>query len=355
MLRILIGIAALLAVSACALSSRPAAPPEERTASVVVDPRIELLGVLQLLSDYPLTTPLEHTYKAEGRSYFAPHANHRAVELFREMWRREFRFSEVPTAIYAFTAPPELRSRRALSEATLKSAGGEAKLLELIAAMREFQRISDFDRFFARQQPLYASLVRQTQPAVGRATQRLQHYVGMPLGNTTVVLGPMLHVGGFAATYDADAFSPEVVAFIGPDDVVSGVPSFGSDERLAELVSHEFAHTVINPLAERHRAAIAQSSHLHREIASKMLENGYAKWDQAVYEHIIRAITARLAARDKGEEAGRKAVTEEVQRGFVYVPALVESLRVYEDNRDKYPTLDAYFPQLLSVFAAQPH
>jgi hypothetical protein len=272
------------------------------------------------------------------------------------MWKKEFHFSEVPTAIYAFTPPPGLLPRRGLSEATLKAAGGEAKLLELIAAMREFQQVSDFDSFFASQQPLYASLLRQTRPAVGRATHRLQEYLGMPLANTTVVLGPLLHVGGFAATYDTDGRSaPEVVAFVGPDDVVGGAPSFGSEERIGELVSHEFAHAVINPLAERHREMIAQSSHLHAPVAGKMLENGYGKWDQAVYEHIIRAITARMTARDKGEETGRKAVAEELGRGFVHVPALVESLKVYEASRIKYPTIAAYFPQLLSVFSARPN
>ena len=55
-----------------------------------------------------------------------------------------------------------------------------------------------------------------------------------------------------------------------------------------------------------------------------------------------------------GDEAGAKAVQEEVSRGFVYVPALCRRLEEYETKRAAYPNLAAFLPQLLAVFDEEP-
>ena len=336
-------------LAACATALVP--PAKSREAAVVVDPRIELMSVLQVLTDYPLTTYLDHSYKKEVRERFSAHSNHPAVATFRSMWKKEFRFSTVPEAIMAFTPPPELAVRRPLKAEILEGAGGQAQLDQLIAEMRDFVRASEFDRFFAQKQPYYARLISRTAPVVKSVIGPLEDYLGTELGDTTVVLGPLLHEGGFLSSYANDSGQPEIYAFIGPDKVVDGLPDFGTAERLEPLISHEFAHSVINPLTERHSVEVNARAAVFPPIAAKMKENGYGTWEQTVYEHVIRAITVRLTTRSRGEAAGKAALDEELKRGFVYVPALVRKLEEYERNRASYPTIGDYFPKLLTAFA----
>ena len=81
-----------------------------------------------------------------------------------------------------------------------------------------------------------------------------------------------------------------------------------------------------------------------------MKENGYSTWEQTIYEHIIRAITVRLTTLSRGQAAGDAELNEELKRGFVYVPALVRKLQHYEKNRDRYPAIADFCPELLTAF-----
>ncbi len=327
----------------------PAASVPVQQTQVLVDPRIELMSVLQVLTDYPLTTYLDLPYKKEVRDRFGPHATHPAATTFQAMWKKEFRFSSVPEAAMAYTPPPELALRRSVSDEVLSSSGGAAQLAQLIAHMRDFANVTDFNSFLASKQPFYAQLVAKTLPIVESVVAPLESYLGTPLGDTTVILGPLLHDGGFLASYNSNRGNPEIFAIIGPERIENGMPDFGAAERLEPLLTHEFAHSVINPLTDRHSAEVTAKAALFPPLAAKMKENGYDTWNQTVYEHVIRAITVRLTTLSRGEAAGKAAMDEEVKRGFVYVPPLVQKLIVYEGNREQYRTIREFYPELLAA------
>lgn len=81
-----------------------------------------------------------------------------------------------------------------------------------------------------------------------------------------------------------------------------------------------------------------------------MSSQAYPNWEISVNEHIIRAVTARLVYLDQGQSAYDSVVANEIANGFYYVPALCESLSVYEISRDNYPTLESYYPEIIKVF-----
>jgi hypothetical protein len=349
-----------LALAGCAAAAQPPARPEpdvfagsrSGTIEVSVDRRIELLSVIQLLSGYFLTTQHDTTYKREVASYFAPHANHRAVTLFKEMSAGDFRFSDVPDAVLRFSPPPALDQRMPITPAIAAAAGGEARLLELIAAMRDFAQVSDFESFYRAHEGEYGALAERARPGVTTLGRDLQSYTGQRIDHATVVLGPLLHDGGFAALYDLPGGRAEAFAFIGPVTATQGQPDFGDERRLSELAAHEFAHLVVNPLTAASRADIDASAANLAPIARAMQRNGYSEWHVAVSEHVIRGLTARLIARRWGEAEGEAAIRKEVEGGFAYAPAVYAALRRYEADRAAYPTLADFYPELIAVFAA---
>jgi len=81
-----------------------------------------------------------------------------------------------------------------------------------------------------------------------------------------------------------------------------------------------------------------------------MRSQAYATWEICVNEHIVRAVTTRLAYLYLGQNAGDAALANEKGRGFYYIEALCESLEDYESNRDTYPTFESFYPQLIKVF-----
>ncbi len=50
------------------------------------------------------------------------------------------------------------------------------------------------------------------------------------------------------------------------------------------------------------------------------------------------------------KESGDSSLQEARKAGCFYVPALCESLKKYENNRDKYTTFEEFYPELIKVF-----
>lgn len=337
----------------CASVDAPSVQTAPET-TVTVDSRIELMSVIQLLSGYFLVSYLDSSYKREAAEYFASCRDHPAVSRFSELSSGDFNFSTVPDSFIALSEPPLLEPRYPLKPEVTQSAGGPEAYAEFVSLSRAFANDCGFPEFYARNRSYYDRLIAQFRPSVTASTRILSAYLGMPLGSTEVVLGPLLHDGGFATRYDSDEGEASAYAFIGPVGILDGETDFGSSERLQPLISHEFAHTVINPLTARHSANVDASAANFEGLVEAMRREGYTTWEQAINESIIRAITARLTTLQRGKAAGAAEISDELQRGFVYVPALILALEYYEAHRDTYPTIESYYPNLLRVFEDAP-
>lgn len=346
-------IAALLllamASQACAQVEELSSAPVSQT-TVTVDQRIELMGVIQLLSGYFLVSYLDSGYKRDAASFFAACSDHAAVTNFSKLSASGFDFNNVPEAFISLSEPPELQPRFPLGDSVIASAGGAESLADFWASARDFAQDCRFDEFYASHQSEYEHMVAQSRPTVVVSTSSLVAYLGTPLGSTQAILGPLLHDGGFASRINNEGGQAAAFAFIGPNAITAGSVDFGDAARLQPLVAHEFAHTVINPLTASYASRVAATAGNFGPLRDAMCREGYSSWEQVINESIIRAITSRLTAADRGEEAANEEVAEEVRRGFVYVPALVEELRRYEKSRDANSNIEEFYPSLLDVF-----
>ena len=43
-------------------------------------------------------------------------------------------------------------------------------------------------------------------------------------------------------------------------------------------------------------------------------------------------------------------MNEQLQRNFRWMPELVRTLRIYENNRTTYPTFESFYPQIIQFF-----
>ena len=218
-----------------------------------------------------------------------------------------------------------------------------------MAELRDFARQSRFGDFFAAQQPTYANVIRASEQAVAEAVTALRRYAGVPLHNCALISGMLLHHGGFAVSFERDT-TTEAYALIGPTGSVDDQPTFGRAADIVGIVWHEFSHTFVNPLTAAHPDAVVATAHLWEGLEARMRGQNYSSWETTINEHIVRAITTRLIYCKLGQAAGDAALADEMKRGFVYVAPLVEQLRQYEAQRERYPTLADFYPQLLAVF-----
>jgi hypothetical protein len=348
--------------------------------NITVDPRIELLAVVQFLSGYGertgLITRYDFPYKSDISEYFSAYKNHPAVKLFEEMSVSGFSFDAPPDAMLHLSNPPELTLQLPFTRYLKRRAGREEKLEKFIQELRDFAGKSDFMSFFEAHRGTYSKIISDTQSKMAGVDfiATLENYYGMKQLSYDIILAPLFHPGGFGPRIDPEGGSSPVLNFFkslrylifnkwsaksyeiynicGPSGVENGIPGFGTQEGFRQLAWHEFGHSFVNPLSEslKNRVKISEYSSLFAPIRDKMEKEGYSNWETCVNEHIVRAVTARLTFIHFGNQAGEDELRDQKSRGFVYIEPLCQKLEEFENRRDKYPALSDFFPELLKVF-----
>lgn len=158
---------------------------------------------------------------------------------------------------------------------------------------------------------------------------------------------PLFHCGGYGISVEDDG-SNNIFSIIGPTVVQNSLPDFGSRSWFDNLQQHEFSHSFVNPMTDKFYDLAEKYSELYNNIETDMKKQAYGSWYDTLNEHIIRAITTRFAYLESRED-GDSTLALEKSRGFRYLDALLEKLNEYEDSRSKYPTFEAFYPELLSA------
>jgi hypothetical protein len=143
----------------------------------------------------------------------------------------------------------------------------------------------------------------------------------------------------------------------GPQVQLPNGPQFyavmGSED--APIVIHEFCHSFVNPVVDRHRASFAAAGpRVLDAVRQQMQSQAYDAWPTVIYESLVRASVARYRLAHEGPAAANAQVAEERVNGFVWMRELYDLLGVYEANRRRYPDLDAFAPQLAAYWSALP-
>jgi hypothetical protein len=348
--------------------------------NITVDPRIELLAVVQFLSGYGertgLITCYDFPYKVDVSEYFSAYKDHPAVKLFAEMSLSGFNFDAPPDAMLHLSNPPELTLEVPFTRNLKRRAGGQERLEKFIQELRDFAQKTNFRSFFEAHKGTYSKLVSDTYGKMQGVDfiATLENYYGMKQLSYNIILAPLFHSGGFGPRIDPEGSSSPVRNFInslqylifnkwsgksyeiynicGPTGVENGIPSFGTQVGFRQLAWHEFGHSFVNPLSEsfKNRIKISEYSSFFAPIREKMEKEGYSNWETCVNEHIVRAVTARLTFIHFGKQAGEDELRDQKSNGFAYIELLCKKLEEYEIRRDKYPTLADFFPEMISVF-----
>jgi len=136
-----------------------------------------------------------------------------------------------------------------------------------------------------------------------------------------------------------------------PLDSLSQYHEFGFDNRdVTQFIAyHEIAHSFVNPLLEKYADELRGDSALYiKEWKAKMVPYGIADWYICVTEHLVRLGEIRIAlSMGDVKEAARLRKLHVVEQYMVLIPLLEKKILEYEGNRVKYPTYEAYLPQLV--------
>ena len=328
-----------------------------RTLHVTIDPRIELLAVVQHLAGYgqrfPLLTDFDLAYITEIENTFRTFRGHPAVKLFDQM-SSTFHADAPPAAMFHLSEPPMLAVQVPFTEYLVKRAGGTDQLEQFIVALRDFAQVSRYKDFYLAHSAFYTAIL---EPLVAQFTKVddvviLEQYFGMQHYSYTLVLAPLFSgIGAYGAhVFRADGMLDlySVAGTVGMDE--NFYPLFDEPIHMRPLLWHEFAHAFVNPLTEQHLNIVNQYQALFRTVADQMTQYGYGSWATTVNEHIVRSVTIRLKALALGEAQSQASLEQELAWGFAYMGRIVERLKQYETQRDRFPTFCDFYLELINAF-----
>lgn len=343
-------LAALLVVLA-------AAAPAAAAAAYATDPRIELLGVLQLLSGDRPALPMEKGLAERVEADFGRFRSHPAVARWRAAARSAGKMDGRAVDLLYFSDPPELAPLPGWAPPYLDDPVEAAEFKGFLAALRDFAKRSDFMDFYEkrRREDKRIAAAAAEQLGVKDPLGAVQDYVGLKLdAEARWIVSPLFVPSGRNA-YITPYPDPQTLPAPGKVrfSVVTILAYAPGEGPLGDAVT------------QRHRAALWQ------EPLFVFIDPAMAAFDKALKvpaasfygpkvaacrsrgadcakNWLVAALSARLDAGAFGAPSnlpdGRDPLRDD------YMTALSERLLEYEKDRKRWPTLWDFMPRLMSVF-----
>ncbi|MFC1781825.1 DUF4932 domain-containing protein, partial [Planctomycetota bacterium] len=221
--------------------------------------------------------------------------------------------------------------------------------MEFLEQLRKFATETKFNEFFKNHSELYETGIRSCQAVMAQHDLEtwLAEFFGIEeMGDMKLVLGflngPSNYGPGFTAGKTHEKYA--IIGMSLPD--ADGNPVFSS--RKLEIVAHEFCHSFSNPVVEKYIEQLRPAGEkLYAAKAPLMQRIGYQNWQSLMYESGVRACVASYLRNSFEPEYLQCYLNEEAGNGFTWTKELSDLLRSYETNRDKYPTFESFFPEIL--------
>lgn len=334
--------AALLAGLLCTAAA--AAP------QIAVDPRLELLGVVQRLAGQEKAPPDDAAYARLVDERFGPWKGHPVVRLYADLAKGPG--DPLGVILLYYTDPPALALKDPSAPVPFADTenGGE-KILSFVWQLRDFAARSGFQAFFKENASRYAEAERSARREVGSLDPEaaIARYTGIDVQARrhyalSLLYTPRLN-DSFIIPY------PDVALLgrhDGPFDVWTFFQYFSRKESRERTdyspfkvpspeLWQESVYVLIEPAVYyfEHLRPFDPVAYYGAEAAACRANNV-----NCVKSAVVGAVLDRMGAGGPRPPGNPD-----------YEAALGERLKEYESHRDRYPTLWDFLPRLLSVYS----
>jgi hypothetical protein len=358
----MISIGLLTAVLVVSAAQQPTATPvpvgqggqpTNRKIPITVDPRIELLAVVQHFTSWAGGGHIKSMtgYKKDIDGYFAEFKDHPATARTESLIAAGFTH-DAPVAFMLYHGdPPGLAQRAPYSDYLIGRAKGEENLLLFADALRDFSRKTDFMKFHRAQHLLYDTHAGEVDSLLGQReyVQAIEDFYGESRKSYNLILSP-LFAGGYGITVDTGA-GYDIYGVIGPCALRGDRTSFACLGYVESIMLHEWSHSFVNPLVDGNFDVFRESAGLFAPIEAMMRRQAYPTWRVALYEHIVRACEIHLRAKLHKDFNKSNPLECQEGKGFWYIAHIDSLLDVYQARRNDYPVFARFVPVIAASLA----
>ena len=125
---------------------------------------------------------------------------------------------------------------------------------------------------------------------------------------------------------------------------------FFEDDWAIDLIIHEYSHSFCNHLITENYPKMRKKANEFYAINQEILRNNaYGNSYIMLCEILVRASVIKYFMTHFPENKLIKYFKQERYNGFMWIEELYDALNVYEQNREKYPTLRSFMPEIVKV------
>jgi hypothetical protein len=297
------------------------------------------------------------SYIRQVKDHFGSHRNHPVVQLAADLRRRRGVSYDAPMSLAVHLNSVhrlELRVPLSPRPAWLDGRWHNNELREFLEKARDFKKQAAFDEFFRENRVLYDESTTRLQKVLDQdghlewfdrffgAAPSASFHVSISIINGPSCYGPRIKLP------DRQEF--HCILGVWKCGILGmGKPQFDRD--MLSTVVHEFCHSYANPIIDAHASELQSAGErIFPAVKKRMQRMAYGNWRTMMYESLVRACVIRYLAETWNQKKAEQQIKSDVGRGFLWMRELADLLEEYEEHRDKYPTLNAFFPRIREFF-----
>lgn len=321
-----------------------------------VDERIEIVSIAMRLAEaeeYSRTHFKLYTTKIDD--HFKIYQKHELIQFIKSIRNKQGIGYDAPMALAIHLGQaPDFKILKDFDDKIPEPRWGKENAEKFVELLRQFYNDSDAKTFFKNNQSIVGEAIKRYMPIYeklnlnwyskfyGQAPKEKFHPI-IALGNGSNNYGPsIIYPNGNKEVY-------AIGSVYRTDD--AGMPKFDIEGQFLILL-HEFNHSFVNHLLDSNPKPFEKNGEkIFSYVADKMKKQAYPKWSVVLNEALVRAAVVKYMIDNNFSE---KEIDDqkdyEISRGFYWINDLVDELVKYDTQRDKYPTLESYMPNLAKAY-----
>lgn len=325
-----------------------------------VNENVELMAILSRVAGFPeYHMDTAGSYTSDIDRHFKDVADHPAAVYLRELRQKHgIAYDAVMSMAIHLRRENDAFSLVKEEVNSLEKRWAEVDKARFLSLLADFYRDSHFHDFFQAHQEVYAKGLQAYEEHVSRHvdTRWYESFYGKKADEDyVVIIGFCNGEGNYGVHRHVAGKRKEVFAIVGYSVNQSDEPLYGKGH-LATLI-HEFNHSFVNPLLDagrypHHVAALEKAGNdLYQSSRRTMLLQAYGNWQTMINESVVRAaVICYMLDKDYAPEEVSAELSEQMQRNFRWMPELVCLLRKYEKKRNRYGSLENFYPRVIRFF-----
>ena len=321
-----------------------------------VDQRVELLSIVFRLAGNP-----EYNYNSFPKyvekieKHFDKYKNHRLVRFIKKKLQKQgVSYDAVMLMAIYITNPPEMKPFVPFTDKIPENRWKKKNATKFLKLLNKFYKDSRCEEFFKENTALYQEVNRRFYSLYKEIDLNwYQSFYGKKPHN---IFNIIIGLGNGPGNYGPKLILPDkqetVYAIMGIYEVdKQGLPVYFSKGYLPILI-HEFNHSFVNKTVEKFHKELQKSGEIiFSKVQSEMKRQAYGNWQTMFNESVVRAAVIRyMKAHQFDQKKIDLEMTRQLNRGFYWMEGLVKELEKYEENRDKFPNLESFMPEIVQFF-----